>query len=1238
MGAARPELRIQLLGGLGIEVDGEPRELPSLGRARSVLAYLALHPGTHPRGALAARFWPDVIDESARGSLRTALSAIRKSLGDERLLVATRDEVSLVDAHTDVQEFERLVAEGRPAEALALYRGPLMAVLEDDWVYEIRDEFRDRVGDLLSGLATDAEAAGDLSAAIAHTRTWAGLDPLDEAPVRELMRRMSEAGDRAGAVAAYERLSERLRKQLGIAPSAETREIARIVRSQAPDAPAVAAGVVALMFTDLVGSTELLVRLGEDEAERLRRDHFRVLRDVIEGHAGDEVKNLGDGLMAVFTSIVDAVRCAVALQQSIARWGSRSGEPLRVRVGINAGEPFREHDDWFGTPVVVAKRLCDAAEGSQILVSRLVCELVGGRGGFRFHEVGALSLKGLGAPVEAAEVEWSAEPPQTIGLPGPLVDLGATRLVGRARELARLQEAWEQARTGRPRVVLIAGDPGIGKTRLAAELCSEAYRDDGALVMFGRCDEETLTPYQPFVEALDRYAGEIGADELRLQAGEERALLARLIPAIERTLPPLAPTASDDPESDRFRLFGAVARLVREATRAWPAVLMLDDIHWADEPTLLLLPHLLRELRDVPLLVIGTYRATELQPPLAAALAVLRRTRTAEEIEVGGLNRDEVAVLVADRTDAGYEGDAEAVHERTEGNPFFVEELIRAEPGDVVPRGVDDLIRRRLEQLNQDAARTLAAAAVTGREFTSSLLANALGRDEDELIGDLEAAVAAHAVREVSGMPGRFAFEHALVRETVYAGLSAARRARLHQRVGEVLEPATEQTAPATLAYHFSSAGDLERALKYTIAAAHAARHVAASGAAAQHYDAAMALAQSLGRDARDDATVRELLIERAELRHERSDYAGSVRDAEAALAGARAAGDRRAEMRALNEVGYLRRERDAATALPLHQAALAIARELGDVAAEVAILNRLSLLHTFRLDVERGMEAGERALALATQAGDQSLRSRALDALKLTALWLGDLDRLERLASELLALIPDEQPWYRGFAVFESAFVPIARRDWPAAEERLDEADGLAHRAGSLGLASVVGEARSWLLREQGHLDAAVAAARSSLNAFSELDSMLFVGSMTATLATALLQRGDAVAAASALEHGLDVARQVGALGDMLRCAGQLALARSLAADAAGAAAAAGQAEQLLSRATPPDGTAVLFCAHGTLGAARARLTAGDNDAARALAAPVLAAAERAGWCEFVESAADVLAAAGDQSGQKTS
>ena len=487
-------------------------------------------------------------------------------------------------------------------------------------------------------------------------------------------------------------------------PSRATRDAVSAVRSGEAEDPS-HSGVVVLLFTDLVGSTEMLGRLGDDVAERMRREHFHLLRDVISGHRGTEVKNLGDGLMVVFAGVVDAISCAVAIQQAIARNNARTREsPMQVRIGLNAGEPFRTEDDWFGTPVVVAKRLCDQTEGGRIVVSQLVRDLAGGRGGFTFRELGPLVLRGLGAPVVAAEVEW-AEPDRPLPLPDPLVEKDATPLVGREGELARLRAAWEQSRIGRPRVVLLAGDPGIGKTRLAAEFCRAAHADERAAVLLGRCQEELRAAHQPFIEAFERYVGAASIDELRLQVGDDRALIARLVPAVERHLPGGAASPAADPEAERYRLFGAVARLLREAARARPAIFLLDDVHWADEPSLQLLVHVVRELGDAPLLVIGTYRATEVEPALGDALAALRRLRATEEIALGGLDRDEVAALVRARTGADPRDAADEVLARTEGNPFFIEELLREPSAEGVPSSVEDLIRRRLARLDEPAAR-----------------------------------------------------------------------------------------------------------------------------------------------------------------------------------------------------------------------------------------------------------------------------------------------------------------------------------------------------------------------------------------------------------------------------------------------------------------------------------------------------------------------------------------------------
>ena len=467
-----------MLGDLAIELDGNTLEPPPSKRARALLGWLALDRRMHGRSGLAARFWPDVLDESARTSLRSALSALRRALGPdgERYLLATRDEVGLADdslVWTDVAEFDRRVEEGLLGEALELDRGELLAGLDDDWAYARRDEHRDRVAGVLARLAADAERAGDSARAIDYTRRQVALDPLAEEPQRELMRRLAAAGDRAAAIRTYHQLTRRFRNELRILPSRAMRELAEQLRrggdvtprepSSASEVP-VAAPIVTLMFTDLVGSTARLSELGDDEAERLRRIHFGLLRDVATAHSGQEVKNLGDGLMVAFPSAVNAVSCAIAIQQAVDRHNARHADDrLHVRVGLNVGEPIRDEGDYFGTPVVVAKRLCDAAGAGQILASELVRGLVGSRGGFGFRPRGPVALKGVPEPLPTCEIVWERAIEHRVSLPPPLMLGEPARLVGRGAELEVLNRLWRDARVSRRAVAVIVGSPGSGR-------------------------------------------------------------------------------------------------------------------------------------------------------------------------------------------------------------------------------------------------------------------------------------------------------------------------------------------------------------------------------------------------------------------------------------------------------------------------------------------------------------------------------------------------------------------------------------------------------------------------------------------------------------------------------------------------------------------------------------------------------------------------------------------------------
>ncbi|HLF41721.1 MAG TPA: AAA family ATPase, partial [Acidimicrobiia bacterium] len=589
-------------------------------------------------------------------------------------------------------------------------------------------------------------------------------------------------------------------------------------------------GTVTVLFTDLVGSTDLLSRLGEATFDGVRRSHFSALRQAIGRHRGEEVKTLGDGVLAAFGSAADAVACAASVQQSVERW-SRSGRaPLAVRVGLALGEVSFEDDDVFGAPVVEAARLVAAAGAGEILATSLVAMVAGGRSDARFVEVGPMELKGLPNPVAVCRVEWESAGGTTCPLPAFLTDVGRI-FVGREPELERLAQLWKEAGAGERRLVLLAGEPGVGKTRLAAELAGNVH-GEGALVLAGRCDEDLGVPYQPFVEALRHFVGHAAGDELRDDLGRHAGELARLVPELTHLVADLSPPLESDPETERYRLFDAVAAWLAGTSADDPLLLVLDDLQWAAKPTFLLLRHVLRSAEPMRLLVIGTYRDTDLGPghPLTGLLADLRRDATVARLGLGGL--DQLAVSSFVEQAAGHRLDdaalalATAVHKETEGNPFFVKEVLRhlTETGGIerrgsrwvslpvdelgIPEGVREVVGKRLSRLSGDANRLLHTAAVVGAEFEPAILGAAGDFDEEGLMSALEEGTGARLLTEADS--GRYRFAHALVRDTLYQGLSAVRRETLHRRVAEAIERGwagdRDDDAP-TLAHHWARAG-----------------------------------------------------------------------------------------------------------------------------------------------------------------------------------------------------------------------------------------------------------------------------------------------------------------------------------------------------------------------------------------------------------------------------------------------
>jgi class 3 adenylate cyclase len=265
---------------------------------------------------------------------------------------------------------------------------------------------------------------------------------------------------------------------------------------------------ITVLFADLVGSTQLLSRLGEAAADDLRREHFSLLRRALDRRGGREVKNLGDGLMVVFPGVSGALDAAVAMQQAITARPA-DAELLQIRIGVAVGEAELEDGDYFGLPVAEAARLCAAAQGGEILATAFVHMLARSRTTNELEPVGPLDLKGLDEPVDTFRVRWtplrsSAATQDRPPLPPRLASSVSDNFVGRVAEYEQLASAWKSVAThGERRVMLLSGEPGIGKTTLSTRFASGVY-EDGATVVYGRSDEDLGIPYQPWIELLSQ--------------------------------------------------------------------------------------------------------------------------------------------------------------------------------------------------------------------------------------------------------------------------------------------------------------------------------------------------------------------------------------------------------------------------------------------------------------------------------------------------------------------------------------------------------------------------------------------------------------------------------------------------------------------------------------------------------------------------------------------------------------
>jgi class 3 adenylate cyclase/tetratricopeptide (TPR) repeat protein len=653
------------------------------------------------------------------------------------------------------------------------------------------------------------------------------------------------------------------------------------------------ARVLSVLVADLRGYTAYTVEHGDEAAAGLARQFAASTGPVVEHHGGRLLELRGDEALCVFPSARQAIRAALALQEGYRPGEDGEGLPLGVGIGLDAGEVVPVHGGYRGRALNLAARLCALAKPGEVFASDGVLHLAGAMDGIGAVDRGSAAVKGLPEPVRVMQVtsaqEHPPDPPDPASDSTALIErqqlprggfagsLPVGLMVGREAEAARLLRTAEAVAQGDGRLVLLAGEPGAGKTRLLQGITADVL-GRGFLVAAGRCYEpEQSVPYYPFLDVLATL-WKFAPAALRADAGERWPHLGVLLP--EHLTAPAGEASRG--QDDQQRVFRAVTGFLEAMAESAPIALLLDDLHWADGTSLKLLRHIATHTRAGRLLLLGAYRDVEVgrQHPLEAALLDLRREGLAETIPVRRLTAEGTAALVAATLhDASVPGAfTRKLHARTEGNPFFTRQVLdvlvqrdgstphegrwdrRAIEEMEVPESIRAVVGRRLSQLASDTQAILFEAGVLGQRFRFDDLQQMAGRTAEEIEVALNEACEQRLLAEMGR--DEYGFDHVLTQQVLDTELPARRKRRLHLAAGEMLErlPEDRRSERVTeLAWHFQQADEPEKAMRYALAAGDQAAHVFAHDEAEQQYRLALGLARELGKR-EDEAEALERL------------------------------------------------------------------------------------------------------------------------------------------------------------------------------------------------------------------------------------------------------------------------------------------------------------------------------------------------------------------------------------------
>jgi class 3 adenylate cyclase/tetratricopeptide (TPR) repeat protein len=768
----------------------------------------------------------------------------------------------------------------------------------------------------------------------------------------------------------------------------------------------------AFLFSDLREYTKFVEREGDAAAARLLRDYRSIVRREVGRYEGAEVKTEGDSFYVVFNSPRGALECAVAILKRVELHGLRHPDrPIRVGVGLHAGETVEFDDQFVGSAVIIGSRLCSKAKVGEILLSDTFRGLVRTGHSYEMEDRGALRLKGVSERVKAWSLRWglaAATPvaPRApmpakaatlpLAAPRPLPTQGALVcpvLVGRDAELATLGRFVTLAAAGEGHTVLISGEAGVGKSALTRKVEQLAAERGFRLLSGVTLESDSVVPYAPFVSAIRWGLRDLPRDEIGKVLTRVAPELAQLFPEAAR----VPGRVEHESGVERSRLSVALQWLLAALANDAPVLLVVEDVHWADEASLALLHFLTREIGAARMLIVGTYRSDDLHQrhPLTRLLATLERERCVAEIALGRLTAEQIGGLMRETLALAEPGVTitpefrDAIFARSDGNPFFTEELLRSlvQSGGIyfdrvtgwgrkplnelaIPSSIRDIIRARVERLPDEARATLSAAAVVGLRVGFELLRAVTETDEIALARQLQQCIDEQLLVEVAGArDGVYSFRHALTRDVVYESLLLPVRRRLHLRIAKYLSADPDMPA-AQIAPHWRDGGDNARAAESFEAAASKALAIHAPAQAVAHFEAAIT--------ARGDATLTDYLgLGRAYLA---IDHVKARAAAEHGLALLGANDDASPRLELLQIAGTARwLSGDAEGSFALARDAVALTDGRPDDRLKARIYDWFARAHVARGADEDARQWAQRALAVARAAGDRATEASAL-------------------------------------------------------------------------------------------------------------------------------------------------------------------------------------------------------------------------------------------------------------------